>query len=817
MKKLLSIILATLVLMTCISSSLTVFAASGDVDNVENLINSFNADMTVVDVSAADLEAYNNMVNAFNALSAENIDELDVFAFNKLLLAVYDREMALWKQENNSTSTANAYKAVHARAEKVITMPSYIAVAVELYTQADGIKTQQNADDFIAKLKDSPLSAIIIAGGYYKSYKAFRYSASEKYGVELLDVAADKIASITQSADSANKPSSPKSVSKPSVSKYEGEDDPAYIAAYQAYLAYKEAQADYNVERYEFEFEKHYLSALKSLTDAVPYFSFVYDIAMNSIAAKRNFNENSDTSKITEVLAVYNTLTPAQKSWFESIDGYAFAEKAISVENDLGIEYKYNSLKITDLLEFCTSMEFFYTIQDFEEVIASIESPYTNADIATAKAAYSAIPESILASVSEEAIAKYKEILAAVGPDESSDAQPDLSGFVETEVSFKGISEKKAQDLADSLVNIILQATGSSDVKSLVNNKILTNQTVISLAGMIYNLLAEETDGLINVSPSSMAEQLTEEKFAGAVTALTEAGDNWDAVLVDSGDLGFEDGDAEGFLDAMSAMLRGASLLHVALTLENTADTKNGVYTYGAYEELIEIFEILDLKEVMSSAEYTKYVNEAENKNDAKFRAILAPIVYLIVDFGNDPTNTILDTLPKLAYAIDSGIVNTRINKLLSMFQIIEIDPVDLTTAGIYDILSEELLAPNNIEIEDEFTALIKDLAGCGTAVAKDSVQRGQSYRMGIESDKAKTVVVLMSRILDFAENNQELVDTLIDTYMGDNAFLCSVLKFFVDASTVMPRNVVFFFIRVLVSLVETVMNITSWIQSIKI
>ena len=810
-KKLISVILAVLMLTTSFSSALTAFASSDSVEAAGNLISGFSADMTDVNVSAADLEAYNNMVSAYNALSQEEKDEFDVFLFSKLLLAVYDREMALWKQENNSTSTANAYKAVHARAEAVITMPSYVAQAVALYTEADAIKTRANAESFIANLKAASLNAIILAGGYYKSYKAFRYGANEKYGVELIDLAADKISSITQSEDSANKPSSPKSVSKPSVSKFESEDDPAYIEAYQKYLDYKEAQADYNVKRYEFEFEKHYLAALKSLTDAVPYFTFVYEVSLNSIAAKRNFNENSDTAKIAEVLAVYNTLTDAQKVWFESIDGYAFAEKVAGTENSIGIEYKYNSLKVVDLIEFCTSMEFFYTIKNFEDAVNETEQPYTNADIAKVKAAYSEIPESILASVSEEVLAKYKEILAAVGPDEASDAQPDLGVYTETEVSFDDISEKNAAALADSLGKLILNATGTSDFKSFIDSNVFTNKTVMALAGWLYDLLAEETDGLIDVSPSAMSAQLTEEKFAGAVEALNAAGEDWAAVTAESGDLGFEDGDVEGFLDATCAMLRGASLLHVALTLENTADTKNGTYNYGAYEELIEILEILDLKSVKSSADYTEYVNNAENKNDAKFRAILAPIAYLIADFGNDPINTICDVLPKVAYAVESGIINTRINSFLDKIQIIEIDPVDLTTAGIYDILDEELLAENNIAVEEEFTALIKALAGCGKAVSKPSVQRGQSYRMGIESDKAKVMAVLLDCALDTLGSNEAIAGLIIEAVAGENAFLGSVLSFVINAVTnVLPRKISYFVISSVVTIVNVVLNITA-------
>ena len=107
------------------------------------------------------------------------------------------------------------------------------------------------------------------------------------------------------------------------------------------------------------------------------------------------------------------------------------------------------------------------------------------------------------------------------------------------------------------------------------------------------------------------------------------------------------------------------------------------------------------------------YVNSAEVKNDAKFRAILAPIVYLLVDFGNDPVNTICDILPKTAYVIDSRIVNTRINNVIDKFTMVSIAHVDLTTAGIYQILSDKLLTPYEVTLpEEDFTALIKALAG---------------------------------------------------------------------------------------------------------
>ena len=800
--KILSMFLAVVMILSCFTSAFAVTAVNESA-NVKDLIDAFGGDMTAAEPKQEDLSAYNNMVNAFNALSQDEKDSFDVFSFDKLLLAVYDRETALWKAENNSTSSANAYKAAHERAKNVITMPSYVDEAEALYTSANAISTQTKADAFIAQLASASKNAVILAGGYYSSYKLFRNSVSEKYGAELVDLAADKISAVTQKADDANKPVAPKSVSKPNPSKFPGgESDLDYIAAYEAYLQYKEAYADYIVAKYAFEGEKHYLPALKQVVDAASDFAYLYDIEVASIAAKRSFNADGDTSKIAEAVAIYNGLTDMQKAWLESVDNYVFGEKKVSAETDFGTEYGYSYYQLPNLIDFCKSMEFYYTVKDFEAVIDSISEPYTNQDIAKAKEAYNNIPKSLQSAIAPEATVKYKEILAAVGPDDASDEEPDLGAYPATDVSFADISKANAEMLANATIEVVLSAAGVSDTKELINTKVLTNQTIVSLAGLLYPLLDTETDGLISATPASLAKKLTEEKLAGAVEALTAAGEDWNAVEIKSGDFGFEDGDAEGFLDAASAMLRSASLIHMALKLENQKNTTNGTYTYGAYEELIEIFEILDLKAVMSSDEYTNYVNSAEVKNDAKFRAILAPIVYLLVDLGNDPVNTICDILPKAAYAIDSEIVNTRINNVIDKFTMVTIAHVDLTTAGIYQILSDKLLVPYEITLpEEDFTALIKALAGCGEAVSKPSVQRGQSVRMGIESDRAKTIVVLMSWILDEAAHNRALVNSLLDK-VTDNVFLKAALKVALTASvTFIPRRVIFLIVSVLITL----------------
>ncbi len=800
--KLLSLLLAVVMILTSFTAAFPVFATS-NVEKAETLIANFKGIMKREKPTAKHLAAYNEMLDAYNALSQEEIDNFDVILFDKLLLAVYAREIVLWKAENNSTSMSNASKASHERAKAVIKMPAYVDEAVDLATSVSSVTKPAQADALLEKLKTVSPNAIIMAGGYYKSYKNFNYEISKKYGAAFIDTFAKKLSAITQAADSENKPKEVKPISKPNPKKFEGgESNPAYIEGFKKYLESKEANAEYMVKKYAFEGEKHYMNAVKAITDAVPAFSYFYDIAVSSISAKRAFDESGDITVNGEVKKIFSSLSDEQKTWLTAFGNTVLCEKKVNSETAFGTEYGYNTWNINSLVNFCVDLDGLHYVNEFENTVASVDEPYTNSDIETVKEAYEKIPASFTGSISKEISEKYKKILAAIKPDDISEEQPDLSKYNATNVSYANISEKNAKELADIVVDLALKAAGVSDAKELISTKVLTNGTVLALAKLLYPLFADLTTDLISVTPKTLSNNLKEEKFAGAAAALAAADDDWDAVEIKNGDFGFTDGDAEGFLDAAAAMLRGGSLIHLALKLENSLSASKGTY-YGAYEDLVPILEMLDLKSVMSSDDYTAYVKAAENSNDAKFRAILAPIVYLLVDFGNDPINTVCDVLPKVAYAIDSNTVNDGVNALLSKMTLVNVGPVDLTTAGVYKILNDKLLAPKGIKLSEEsFAALILDLSGCGTAAAKTSVARGHAYRLGIESDKAKSMVVIMTWLIDSASNNKEFVNSLLDMLITDNDILKSALKLLIGASaTFIPKKLVYFLVMVFIHL----------------
>ena len=231
-------------------------------------------------------------------------------------------------------------------------------------------------------------------------------------------------------------------------------------------------------------------------------------------------------------------------------------------------------------------------------------------------------------------------------------------------------------------------------------------------------------------------------------------------------------------------------LLTMVLKFENTISTTNGTYTYNAYELLVPIFELLDLKGYMSSHEYTLYVNESASnaKMDARIRPILVPVFNLIDDFAAEPLDTLLDVLPKLAYGLESGKLDEQVQALIGSLGmgIGDSIQISLTTEWLYDTIAPMLKdivvreAGVNEETGEEITEvkisinldkakflqMMKDMSGCGDAVIKNSKARGTAYRLGINSDKPDAFVVLFRWLYGeiTTRENMTAIKTVIDS-----------------------------------------------------
>lgn len=142
--------------------------------------------------------------------------------------------------------------------------------------------------------------------------------------------------------------------------------------------------------------------------------------------------------------------------------------------------------------------------------------------------------------------------------------------------------------------------------------------------------------------------------------------------------------------------------------------------------------------------------------------------------------------LPKVAYAVDSGLLNTQIQNLIGKLGMglgSSIN-VDLTTDGLYNILAPKL---KDIELQatkvdengeetapavtlsinldkDKFVSAVKDLSGCGVYTANASIARGKNWFVGIDGDATDAFVVLFRYLHSelTEENNAVAIKTAV-------------------------------------------------------
>lgn len=431
-------------------------------------------------------------------------------------------------------------------------------------------------------------------------------------------------------------------------------------------------------------------------------------------------------------------------------------------------------------------------LDKFLKAMDTVTEPYDNNDIDLVKPLYEALSIIDRGKLSKEVKAKYQAILASIGPNIPGTDLPDLSVYHKTVVTYPNrVSRDKVERALPKLEGFVnstlLMVNQNQDLSTVIGSKLYTNEMVVKLCQALYPKLGELTI-LLKISPSKLAKSLTEEKYAGAVTALKNAGQDWNALTVANGDFGFQDGDKEGFMDAVSALFRPLSAITLLLTFENTVNTSKGTYTYGAYEDLIPVFEMLDAQGVLSSHEYTLQVQEAAKISanaamDARIRPILVPVFNLVDTFAKNPVNTLLTVLPKLGYLLDTDLLSTQIGKLLSKIKLVSIPAPDLSAKAIFGMISPSLkeIDANGIKLsflQDEatFVNFVKEIGGCGTAVSKKSIAFENLYRLGIDPDTCDAFVVLF-RLLYNEIASPTNIQSLRDA-VANNEALSSVERF---------------------------------------
>lgn len=770
----------------------------GAVTALEEKITAYDGDMSTNAPSAEDKAAYDELVAGFKALTDEQKNSIDIVALDKLTQLMYVYECAV-ASDNASSVSSSVRREVSAKIVSELNAPDINAAQAAV--DAGLVKTSTNAETLLQLFKDLSVNARVIAGTAYSTYGLFYYgmNADNNYQAGAFYNVVNKVWSDMKSAD-------PYEGTRPSSGDYDGgTKDPQYVADMRAYNLAKEA--------HEYAFVDDAINKVITECNAQEYAPIATFLNMG-IEAVKAFLENKDYKKAIEANNYYNDNFDAiAKSAMRGLRTYVYSY----IPSDIS-ETSTSTTKIyaRDLPGRVNDYARYADIAAFETYIASIHEPYTLDVALEARAKYDALPSSLRSELSDEAKAKIDALTYFALTNNASQERPEFPAFNRTAVTYPaGAPYSKVQDSLpkmNSLVNEIAKLAAGSDLQTLIGS-LYTNASVTSVAQAIGPLLTSL--GMGEIKPSHllghMATQDEEGNYTpiypewkGAVQALinaVEAGDTWEVLTYNDGDW-FLDGDKEGFSRAVSMHLtllmdlkylfiNVGSMLFSSLQFENEYDFENNTYSQGSYENIVHIFEAIGI-ECMDSATYSEAVDAAATDDEkivARFVPILNAVFDFLDEFAETPVTTLMEVLPNLAYALNSGIINDnvqaiigRISSLLGLAGI-TLPTLDFTAEGLFDTLGGlgiegitydpgsvssggTVNYPNtgtltiNIAVNDttkipfsiseaEFIQFLKDVEGCGAQVITDSVCLDSAYRVAIEADQPDVFVTLVRFVYD--------------------------------------------------------------------
>lgn len=382
---------------------------------------------------------------------------------------------------------------------------------------------------------------------------------------------------------------------------------------------------------------------------------------------------------------------------------------------------------------------------------------------------------------------------------------------IDTSVYVKTVLEspKVKQANADKLLYAVRTFTDMDAVLAdKLTQDVLTGQSVVLMLDGIVDAIAESLDS-DNPTLAALAGSIKflfsnsflisglqqDDRFAGAVEKFQKASDDGFSTIPDiidagieftSADFGFEDGNAYGFLDALVCSLSEIlTQLNVRSILGDFTDSvKDGAYVTGNYELFVPLYELLELNPY-SSAEFTKLVELAESnsKNDAKTRfrtaanLTLTPVADLLTKIEHDGFEAVIDLLPRVLYALDSGMFNDLVRNLLrdknlyGLFQFNDVlEKLDLNTGLLYDVIDKNLITgteekPAGFDFDkdgkkettlpltrEQFDAIVKKLTFAADPVVKPSVSAKQKNRLALDTDDTLVTAILFNAVVELLE-----------------------------------------------------------------
>ena len=555
-----------------------------------------------------------------------------------------------------------------------------------------------------------------------------------------------------------------------------------YLAAWQEYydltLSDRVAVADKALDFLLELFEPYYKGITEVVNDVV-----------DAGAALINDRENADLDEIKATIDEYNNMDESIKGMATSFLGNSTLVLAATLttsiefnENTDATEAYNNQPRVntyygSQLVEQMNAYINEALLNDFIEYVNGVDmDALTDEIVAEAQSQYAQLSGDSKGAIPEETYNKFVQMVTPIKDttdfsDEIAAFQP--TAFVRPTNSKVAWTEGGIQNFVDSLENLLGGFVNIGDILSDNLYQVSVLKAVLGLYATLSHDTSEisasgltfELGEVISwiVTPDTLAAQLEEEKFAGAVEKIgqievteeeaAEGINEYDklaAIEFTAEDWGFTAGDQEGFIDALLATLRPITVLldpdakikamgiisiGVGIKMFDYTIGGDGSYTPGAYEQLIPLLEQLGLNDLPTAAAYKENyytVKEASGANiaaDEFLRPIIESLFTNVVEpLAADPVNTLVDVLPRLAYVVDGDRLNTVVKGALSQFGLLSglAGSLDLSTAAINNMIPDSIDIGALIGDGTELVLNIGDLpwstlANCATLSAVPS------------------------------------------------------------------------------------------------
>ena len=808
-KKLLSVILALAMVFSAISATLIAFAESPE-DVVER-INAFDG-TTGSKATEEDIKEFESIAAEYKALTDKQKDELDITATGKLFKLAFDRGQVVKADEAGDDFYAK-YVLADEYADEVLGRTDN-ADKAQAYWEAF-CETKVTVGDKEIAIKDAKAADIqadtqgVIAAAFEKAaedYKALgaaarylpflyygsSYTSGDNVGLAVYYKnfsspydAIKEFYDYYKAVKEAENPFTEVAPSWQDKDKYPGGySDPQYKADKAAYDDRK-AQAESAWCVYAWEKIADIDSAL---------LKNVYDLGVEMVTLLEKYVADNSSVTGEEFSAVY-----AKYEALSETDAFVFSKS-----NYASYKYveTYGLISFKDAASTIKGLVGAPRVDAFVAAVNEAKEPYTREAVQKAIDAYNQVFSESYSQIPAEVLDKFEVMLAEMP---ASQEKPVLPDWTRPDLKYPAeVGENRTALLIETLnkmINDLIKQQGYDGINGILEKELYTNYTIASIPQALYPMLEQLLNdngagialSFLNLSPQKLAKVMDEEKFAKArdlFNSLAPEGEkdsiahwaNLDLTKVENGTFGFQDGDREGFVNALAAVLRGLTvpLTSGFLAIDFANEVKVPDYIYGLYEYLIPVLEALDVEGLMSSREYTEQFNAAEGnaKGDAAILPILNPIFDLVEKkLAVAPLSTLVDLLPKLAHVLNDNILNDQLQLIhgtLGMVgnyvssDLLHIDPsaiIGLVNGLIGNLKIGDVTL--SLKLSDPDWAL---LASTAKPVIKESVSGDNAYRVGFETNKSDAFLVTFRYLFEniTEKNNLASIKAAISTLITD-------------------------------------------------